>query len=83
MTKDRVSVAKTIELKDNLQNMGAQMLKEVASKTSDVAGDGPRYQVPPPVRRLTYRPFGSSHRWVCKQNILGIGACLLARTRPV
>src|SRR5579871_5899913 len=40
MTKDGVSVAKEIELKDKLQNMGAQMVKEVASKTSDVAGDG-------------------------------------------
>ncbi len=40
VTKDGVSVAKEIELKDRLQNMGAQMIKEVASKTSDVAGDG-------------------------------------------
>jgi chaperonin GroEL len=40
VTKDGVSVAKEIELKDRLQNMGAQMVKEVASKTSDVAGDG-------------------------------------------
>ncbi len=40
VTKDGVSVAKEIELKDNLENMGAQMVKEVASKTSDVAGDG-------------------------------------------
>ena len=40
ITKDGVSVAKEIELKDKLENMGAQMLKEVASKTSDVAGDG-------------------------------------------
>src|SRR6202049_4076003 len=40
ITKDGVSVAKEIELKDRFENMGAQMLKEVASKTSDVAGDG-------------------------------------------
>jgi len=40
ITKDGVSVAKEIELKDKLQNMGAQMVKEVASKTSDNAGDG-------------------------------------------
>jgi chaperonin GroEL len=40
VTKDGVSVAKEIELKDKLQNMGAQMVKEVASKTSDAAGDG-------------------------------------------
>src|SRR4029453_4154269 len=40
ITKDGVSVAKEIELADKLENMGAQMVKEVASKTSDVAGDG-------------------------------------------
>ena len=40
VTKDGVSVAKEIELKDKLQNMGAQLVKEVASKTSDNAGDG-------------------------------------------
>src|SRR5213595_3071499 len=40
ITKDGVTVAKEVELKDNYENMGAQMLKEVASKTSDVAGDG-------------------------------------------
>ena len=40
VTKDGVSVAKEIELKDELENMGAQMVKEVASKTADVAGDG-------------------------------------------
>src|SRR5262245_3136559 len=39
-TKDGVTVAKEIELKDALENMGAQMVREVASKTSDVAGDG-------------------------------------------
>src|ERR1700724_2662511 len=40
ITKDGVSVAKEIELKDKFENMGAQMITEVASKTSDVAGDG-------------------------------------------
>ena len=39
-TKDGVTVAKEIELEDKFENMGAQMVKEVASKTSDVAGDG-------------------------------------------
>ncbi|MGD8535207.1 MAG: TCP-1/cpn60 chaperonin family protein, partial [Candidatus Aminicenantes bacterium] len=39
-TKDGVTVAKEIELKEPLENMGAQLVKEVASKTSDVAGDG-------------------------------------------
>ena len=40
ITKDGVTVAKEIDLKDPYQNMGAQLVKEVASKTSDVAGDG-------------------------------------------
>src|ERR1044072_9418284 len=40
ITKDGVTVAKEIELPDKFENMGAQMVKEVASKTSDVAGDG-------------------------------------------
>src|SRR6201991_3374508 len=40
ITKDGVTVAKEISLKDALENMGAQMVKEVASKTSDTAGDG-------------------------------------------
>ena len=40
VTKDGVTVAKEVELPDKYENMGAQMVKEVASKTSDVAGDG-------------------------------------------
>src|SRR3569833_670942 len=40
ITKDGVTVTKKIELKDSLENMGAQMVKEVASTTSDIAGDG-------------------------------------------
>src|SRR5215831_17783507 len=40
ITKDGVTVAKEIELKDPWENMGAQMVREVASKTSDIAGDG-------------------------------------------
>src|ERR1035441_5231058 len=40
ITKDGVTVAKEIELQDTMENMGAQMVKEVASKTSDIAGDG-------------------------------------------
>src|SRR4030067_2955714 len=40
ITKDGVTVAKEIDLKEPLENMGAQMLREVASKTSDIAGDG-------------------------------------------
>src|SRR6188472_959567 len=40
ITKDGVSVAKEIELKDPVENMGAQLVKEVASKTADQAGDG-------------------------------------------
>ena len=42
ITKDGVTVAKDIELKDKFQNMGAQMVREVASKANDVAGDGTR-----------------------------------------
>src|ERR1700744_3711506 len=41
VTKDGVTVAKEIDLGDRFQNMGAQMVREVATKTSDVAGDGP------------------------------------------
>src|SRR3981189_3347357 len=40
ITKDGVTVAKEIELKDPMENLGARMVREVASKTSDVAGDG-------------------------------------------
>ena len=40
ITKDGVTVAKEIELKDKFENMGAQLVKEVASKTADIAGDG-------------------------------------------
>ena len=40
ITKDGVTVAKEVELKDKFENMGAQMVKQVASKTSEVAGDG-------------------------------------------
>ena len=40
ITKDGVTVAKEVELKDHYENMGAQLVREVASKTSDVAGDG-------------------------------------------
>ena len=40
ITKDGVTVAKEIELENKLENVGAQMIKEVASKTSDIAGDG-------------------------------------------
>jgi chaperonin GroEL len=40
VTKDGVSVAKEIDLKDPIENMGAQLVKEVASKTADAAGDG-------------------------------------------
>lgn len=40
ITKDGVSVAKEVELEDKFENMGAQMLREVASKTNDIAGDG-------------------------------------------
>jgi len=54
ITKDGVTVAKEIELKDKFENMGAQMVKEVASKTNDVAGDG--------TTTATVLAAGASHR---------------------
>ena len=45
ITKDGVSVAKEIELKDKFENMGAQMVRDVASKTNDIAGDGTTQQL--------------------------------------
>ena len=71
ITKDGVSVAKEIELKDKFENMGAQMVKEVASKTSDVAGDGTTtatvlaqsiVQRRHEVRRRRHEPDGSEAR---------------------
>ena len=57
VTKDGVTVAKEIELEDKFENLGAQMLKEVASKTSDVAGDGtPQLQFSP--RQSTVKASG-------------------------
>ena len=53
VTKDGVTVAKEIELEDRFENMGAQMVKEVASKTSDVAGDGTAVQASVPRILLT------------------------------
>src|SRR5262249_26922332 len=52
ITKDGVTVAKEIELQDSLENMGAQMVREVASKTSDVAGDGTTTAAPGPPQRI-------------------------------
>src|SRR4026208_940661 len=54
ITKDGVTVAKEIELKDAIENMGAQMVREVASKTSDVAGDGTTTATA--LAQPTYRP---------------------------
>jgi chaperonin GroEL len=54
ITKDGVTVAKEIELEDPYENMGAQLVREVASKTSDVAGDG--------TRRRQFSPNRSSGR---------------------
>ncbi|MHC2541205.1 chaperonin GroEL (HSP60 family) [Sinorhizobium meliloti] len=62
ITKDGVSVAKEIELEDKFENMGAQMLREVASRTSDIAGDGAP-PLPPYSRRLSLgRAPRPSHR---------------------
>ena len=65
VTKDGVSVAKEIELKDKYENMGAQMVKEVASKTSDVAGDGTTGDAArgTEVRRRRHEPDGSQARY--------------------
>ena len=51
ITKDGVTVAKEIELSDKFENMGAQMIREVASKTNDLAGDGTTTAGPPPRHR--------------------------------
>ena len=58
VTKDGVTVAKEIELEDAYENMGAQMVKEVASKTSDVAGDGTTTATHPTPRAI-FRPKAS------------------------
>jgi hypothetical protein len=59
ITKDGVTVAKEIELADKFENMGAQMVREVASKTSDLAGDGTTTAtVPRPDDRARGRPGG-------------------------
>jgi chaperonin GroEL len=62
VTKDGVSVAKEIELKDKLQNMGAQMVKEVASKTSDIAGDGTTTARRHEIRGRRHEPDGPEAR---------------------
>src|ERR1700694_2227534 len=56
VTKDGVTVAKEIELQDPLENMGAQMVREVASKTSDTAGGG--HTTPPGVAQALHRAGG-------------------------
>jgi hypothetical protein len=71
ITKDGVTVAKEIELADKFENMGAQMVKEVASKTSDQAGDGhhhgddcgrdAHYWAPPAQNRTCGIPASGSH----------------------
>jgi len=54
VTKDGVTVAKEIELEDRFENMGAQMVKEVASRTSDVAGDGTTTATTPILGHVRY-----------------------------
>ena len=70
VTKDGVTVAKEVELKDPFENMGAQMVKEVASKTSDVAGDGTTtatilaeaiYLTYSVIFYINYRKYAASH----------------------
>ena len=60
ITKDGVSVAKEIELADKFENMGAQLVKEVAQKTADKAGDGTTTPNAPPPRRRRFWPKPSS-----------------------
>ena len=62
VTKDGVSVAKEIELDDKFENMGAQMVKEVASQTSDVAGDGTTTATVLAQAIVRYEPDGSEAR---------------------
>ena len=60
ITKDGVTVAKSIELKCKFQNLGASLVKQVANATNDVAGDGARSQLPSrPGAGCHYRPWGS------------------------
>ena len=60
ITKDGVTVAKEIELSDPVENMGAQMVKEVATKTSDIAGDGTT--LPPCWRRRSFAKASRTSR---------------------
>src|SRR6516162_3410277 len=66
MTKDGVTVAKEIELADKFENMGAQMVREVASKTSDLAGDGTTTAtvLAQTIVRLLSRLFANAHMLV-------------------
>ena len=56
ITNDGVTIAREIELEEPFENMGAQLLKEVATKTDDVAGDGTTTAVPVPYPHLTLPP---------------------------
>lgn len=58
ITKDGVTVAKSINLKDKLQSMGAELLKEVASKTNDIAGDGPQPMYSKVLTPTGWKPMG-------------------------
>ena len=72
ITKDGVTVAKEIELEDKFENMGAQMLKEVASKTSDIAGDGTTTATvlaQAIIREGANRLPPAPTRWICKRGI--------------
>jgi chaperonin GroEL len=90
ITKDGVTVAKEIELKDALENMGAQMVKEVASKTSDIAGDGTTTATV--LAQAIYREgaknvtAGASPRAVKRgidKSVAAITAALVAMSKPV
>ncbi len=74
ITKDGVTVAKEIELEDPYENMGAQLCKEVASKTNDIAGDGTTtaHSAPSPVILLTNAvEVGSRQHFTCARRATG------------
>ena len=73
ITKDGVTVAKEIELEDKFENMGAQMVREVASKSADAAGDG----VAGPPRRLPDRTEGFAATGACNR-----GCCFQVAKSP-
>jgi hypothetical protein len=69
ITKDGVTVARAIELKDRFENMGASLVKQVASATNDVAGDGEWFALPTTMRRQQLYAW---ERCVCSLHAIGM-----------